>query len=55
MEANINLDGNYYEFICMNEFVDGTLIKSTEFKNEREADSLERVVRYKRYFCTSVF
>ena len=37
MKDEINLDGTYYEFLCMNDFVDGKLIKATEFKNDREA------------------
>ena len=37
MKDEISLNGKYYEFVCMNEFVDGKLIKATEFKNDREA------------------
>ena len=53
MKANINLDGNYYEFICMNAFVDGKLIKSTDFKNDREA--IQFGANYEAYVNKVVF
>ena len=37
MIKHINLNGTYYEFNCMNSFVDGSLIKASEFKSDREA------------------
>ena len=53
MKDEINLDGKYYEFLCMNEFVDGKLIKATEFKNDREA--IQFGANYEAYVNKVVF
>lgn len=52
MEANINLDGNYYEFFSMDD-LDETLIKATKFKNDREA--IQFGANYEAYVNKVVF
>lgn len=53
MKDEISLNGKYYEFVCMNEFVDGKLIKSTDFKNDREA--IQFGANYEAYVNKVVF
>ena len=52
MKDEISLNGKYYEFFSMDD-LDETLIKSTKFKNDREAIQFD--ANYEAYVNKVVF